>query len=163
MVTAGNKKTLRTGLCDMLGIEYPIIAAGMGTVSGPTLTAAVSNAGGLGVLAAIDLSAEQLHQWIRKTKTLTNKPFAVDTIFIKALPEVMPLDDIRAQLPADAVSFTKKMGEEIGIPDIEGRPDCQISSRKDITEQFKACVEEGVPIIVSAYPSAYCFLIDSIS
>ena len=65
MATARNKKTLRTRLCDMLGIEYPIIAAGMGTVSGPTLTAAVSNAGGLGVLAAIDLSPEELRQWIR--------------------------------------------------------------------------------------------------
>ena len=72
-----NKKTLRTRLCDILGIEYPIILAGMGGVSGPTLTATVSNAGGLGVLGAAGLNADQLRDWIRKTKDLTDKPFGV--------------------------------------------------------------------------------------
>ncbi|MEE9400650.1 MAG: nitronate monooxygenase, partial [Dehalococcoidia bacterium] len=44
------ENVLRTKLCDMLGIEYPIFLAGMGGVCGPTIVAAVSNAGGLGVL-----------------------------------------------------------------------------------------------------------------
>ena len=48
----------------MLGITYPVISAGMGTVSGPTLTVAISNAGGLGVLDAIDLTPAELHRWI---------------------------------------------------------------------------------------------------
>ncbi|MFC1870498.1 NAD(P)H-dependent flavin oxidoreductase [Chloroflexota bacterium] len=149
--TTGKKKILRTRLCDMLGIEYPIISAGMGTVSGPTLTAAVSNAGGLGVLAGIDLDADRLRQWIRKTKALTDKPFGVDTIFIKALPEEITLDELRAKFPAEAIRFTREMEEEIGVPHVEGKPpDCRIMSRKNITDQFQACVDEGVPIIVSA-------------
>jgi len=150
MATTQNEKSLRTKLCDMLGIKYPIIQAGMGTVSGPALAAAVSNAGGLGVLAAIDLTPDELRQWIRKTKTLTNKPFAVDTIFIKSLPEVMSMDDIRPQLPADSVGFADRMREDIGLPNVQGRPDAMISSRQVIEEQFEVCVEEGIPVLISA-------------
>lgn len=134
----------------MLGIKYPIIQAGMGTVSGPTLAAAVSNAGGLGVLGAIDLTAEELRRWIRKTKTLTDKPFAVDTIFIKALAEDMSIADVRAQLPDDTIRFVSKMKEDLGVPDVEGRCDVQTTSRRVIEEQFEVCVEEGVSILVSA-------------
>ena len=49
-ISMGNKKVLKTRICEMLGIEYPIFLAGMGWTAGPKLTAAVSNAGGFGVL-----------------------------------------------------------------------------------------------------------------
>jgi len=69
---------LRTRICDLFGIEYPIILAGMGGVSMAPLVAAVSNAGGLGVMGAANLSPDDLRTEIRKTKALTTKPFAVD-------------------------------------------------------------------------------------
>jgi len=150
MVNAGDGKILHTKLCDMLGIKYPIISAGMGTLSGPTLAAAVSNAGGLGVLAGIDLSADELRQWIKKTKALTDKPFAVDTVFIKSLPQVKSIDDVRAELPADSKAFAQKLRDELDIPDVPGRPDASTSSRQIIQEQFEACIAEDVPILVSA-------------
>jgi len=71
---------LRTDLCDRLGIEYPIVLAGMGGVSMHKLTAAVSNAGGLGVLGGATVDAESLRQEIRETRKLTDKPFAVDLL-----------------------------------------------------------------------------------
>lgn len=71
---------LRTDICDRLGIEYPIVLAGMGGVSLHRLVAAVSNAGGLGVIGAATLDAEQLRAEIRKTRALTDKPFAVDLL-----------------------------------------------------------------------------------
>jgi enoyl-[acyl-carrier protein] reductase II len=71
---------LRTELCDRLGIEYPIILAGMGGVSMHRLVAAVSNAGGLGVLGAATLDAEGLRREIHKIRELTDKPFAVDLL-----------------------------------------------------------------------------------
>jgi enoyl-[acyl-carrier protein] reductase II len=71
---------LRTDICDRLGIEYPIMLAGMGGVSLHRLVAAVSNAGGLGVIGAATLDAEELRQEIRKTRELTDKPFAVDLL-----------------------------------------------------------------------------------
>ena len=61
-------RLIHTDLCDALGIEYPVFLAGMMSVSGPTLAAAVSNAGGLGVIGATSLKPETIRQWIRKTR-----------------------------------------------------------------------------------------------
>ncbi len=71
---------LHTPLCDQLGIEYPILLAGMGGVSMSKLVAAVSNAGGLGIIGAATLGPEELREEIRKTRDLTDKPFAVDLL-----------------------------------------------------------------------------------
>jgi enoyl-[acyl-carrier protein] reductase II len=71
---------LHTPLCDQLGIEYPIILAGMGGVSMSKLVAAVSNAGGLGIMGAATLDPHSLREEIRKTRDLTDKPFAVDLL-----------------------------------------------------------------------------------
>jgi len=150
MATTRSEKILRTKLCDMLGIKYPIIQAGMGTVSGPTLAAAVSNAGGLGVIAAIDLLPDELRRWIRKTKALTDKPFAVDTIFVKSLPKSLTMDEVREQMPAESMDFAGKVRKEIGIPEATGRTDTMIASRQIIEEQFQVCIEEKVPVLVSA-------------
>ncbi len=73
---------LHTEICDRLGIKYPIILAGMGGVSLHQLVAAVSNAGGLGVIGAATLDAEQLRQEIRATRKLTDKPFGVDLLAV---------------------------------------------------------------------------------
>ncbi|MBV8234135.1 MAG: nitronate monooxygenase, partial [Acidimicrobiia bacterium] len=54
------KAALRTALCSLVGVEYPIVQTGMGWVSGPELTAATSNAGGLGILAAAVMQMDEL-------------------------------------------------------------------------------------------------------
>lgn len=81
------RPTLRTELCDRLGIEYPVILAGMGPVAGvgapvatAELAAAVSNAGGLGVLGGVAYSADALRAEIEKVRSLTSKPFGVDLL-----------------------------------------------------------------------------------
>ncbi|MBT9447554.1 MAG: nitronate monooxygenase [Hyphomonadaceae bacterium] len=71
---------LHSRICEMLGIKYPIVLAGMGGASVPRLAAAVSNAGGLGVLGAAACSPDQLRAWIRETRSLTDRPFGVDTL-----------------------------------------------------------------------------------
>ncbi|HIK69057.1 MAG TPA: nitronate monooxygenase, partial [Pseudomonadales bacterium] len=71
---------LKTSICDLLNIEYPIVLAGMGGASTPELAAAVSNAGGLGVLGAAACGPSRLRDWIRRTRELTDKPFGVDTL-----------------------------------------------------------------------------------
>lgn len=77
--------TLRTPLCDLLGIEHPILLAGMGGVSYAELAAAVSNAGGYGVLGMAGTSPDFIREQMRKVKTLTDKPFGVD--LLAASPE----------------------------------------------------------------------------
>jgi NAD(P)H-dependent flavin oxidoreductase YrpB (nitropropane dioxygenase family) len=69
---------LHTTLCDLLGIEVPIVQTGMGWVSTPRLTAATSNAGGLGVLGAATMTFDELREAIALTKTLTARPFGVN-------------------------------------------------------------------------------------
>jgi NAD(P)H-dependent flavin oxidoreductase YrpB (nitropropane dioxygenase family) len=69
---------LHTRICDLFGIRYPIVQTGMGWVAGPALTAATSEAGALGILAAATLSFEQLEAAIRAVKELTDKPFGVN-------------------------------------------------------------------------------------
>lgn len=70
-----------TKICELLGIQYPIIQGAMGGgASSPELVAAVSNAGGLGVLASWQRTLTQLKTDIKKTKALTDKPFGVNLI-----------------------------------------------------------------------------------
>jgi NAD(P)H-dependent flavin oxidoreductase YrpB (nitropropane dioxygenase family) len=70
--------TLTTRLCELVGIEYPIVQTGMGWVAGPRLAAATSNAGGLGILAASTMDFEQLRTAIAEVKQRTDKPFGVN-------------------------------------------------------------------------------------
>jgi enoyl-[acyl-carrier protein] reductase II len=68
----------RTELCELLGIEYPIIQGGMVWVSYGDLCAAVSEAGGLGILAGGSMSADELKEQIGFVKSKTRKPFGVN-------------------------------------------------------------------------------------
>ena len=76
---------IRTPLCDLLGIEVPILLAGMGGVSYAELAAAVSNAGGFGTLGMAARSTEDIWNEIKKCRELTDKPFGVD--LLAAVPE----------------------------------------------------------------------------
>jgi len=72
---------MKTNLCHMLGIEHPIIAAPMGPdLTGPDLVAAVSNAGGLGILQAQLCPPPLFRQEIRRVRALTDRPFGVNLI-----------------------------------------------------------------------------------
>ena len=74
----------------MLGIKYPIIQGAMQDVAKARLVAAVSNAGGLGVLASGQDTPEQVREEIHKVKELTDKPFAVNLMFLnKKVPEIV--------------------------------------------------------------------------
>lgn len=71
---------LKTEISRALGLETPLINAGMAFVAGPLLAAAVSNAGGLGMLGTGMAPPEGLRQMIRATRALTSRPFGVDLI-----------------------------------------------------------------------------------
>ena len=69
---------MKTRITELLGIKHPIIQGAMSWVSYPPLVAAVSNSGGLGILGAAFMSPAELKENIRKTKSLTDKPFGVN-------------------------------------------------------------------------------------
>jgi NAD(P)H-dependent flavin oxidoreductase YrpB (nitropropane dioxygenase family) len=70
--------TIHTPLCDLLGVQHPIVQTGMGWVAGPRLAAATSNAGGLGILASATMDLVQLRDAIADMKQRTQQPFGVN-------------------------------------------------------------------------------------
>lgn len=69
---------MRTRITELLGIRYPIFQGGMAYIAEPQLAAAVSNAGGLGILTGSYYTPEQLAEKLREVRSLTDKPFAVN-------------------------------------------------------------------------------------
>ncbi|MCL2663015.1 MAG: enoyl-[acyl-carrier-protein] reductase FabK [Oscillospiraceae bacterium] len=86
---------IKSPLCDLVGIEYPIFQGGMAWIANAKLAAAVSNAGGLGIIAAGNAPASYVSEQIREMKTLTNKPFGVNIMLMS------PYADEVAQIVAD--------------------------------------------------------------
>jgi enoyl-[acyl-carrier protein] reductase II len=86
---------LKTKICDILGIEHPIILGGMAYIGDPVLCAAVSEAGGMGVLGSGNIPVSEIGTAIEKIKDLTDKPFGLN-IFMKA-----PMNSEKVQIAAD--------------------------------------------------------------
>ena len=73
---------LRSRICGILGIRYPIFQGGMAWVSDAKLAAAVSNAGGLGIISAMNADENYVRDQIRLCRTLTDKPFGVNIMLM---------------------------------------------------------------------------------
>ena len=73
---------MQTRITELLGIRYPILLSGMSFISEPKLVAAVSEAGGLGILATGPLNAEQTREAIREIRSLTDKPFGANSTLL---------------------------------------------------------------------------------
>ncbi len=128
---------LHTSLCDLLDIRYPIIKAPMaGGPDTPELVAAVSNAGGLGVLAATRLGPDQLRQAIRAIKVQTDHPFGVN--FLLAPPEPNNQDVIAVQ------DFLNRFRQELQLP--PGMTEL-ILPPSPLAEQLQIVFEEQVSVL----------------
>ncbi|MFU8815307.1 MAG: NAD(P)H-dependent flavin oxidoreductase [Pseudomonadales bacterium] len=151
---------LHTRVCELLEIEYPIVLAGMGGASGPELAAAVSNAGGLGVLGAAGLGPKQLRQWIQRTRELTDKPFGVDTL-LPASVRRANYDAADGPTPADLVpemqAFAGAFLEREGMAPVDA---AELRQRRDPDEpaiftkeffeaQMDVVIDERVPVYAS--------------
>ncbi len=80
---------MKNEICELLGIKYPIIQGGMAWIAEHNLAAAVSNAGGLGIIAAGNAPVEYVRDEIRKAKELTDKPFGVNIMLLSpSAPEI---------------------------------------------------------------------------
>lgn len=73
---------MKKDICNLIGIKYPIFQGGMAWVSESTLASAVSNAGGLGIIAGANAPASHIRDEIKKTKKLTNKPFGLNIMLL---------------------------------------------------------------------------------
>ncbi len=78
---------MRTAICDLLGIQYPIFQGGMAWVSDASLAGAVSEAGGLGIIAAANAPVEYVRDQIHKIREITAKPFGVNIMLMSPYAE----------------------------------------------------------------------------
>jgi len=90
---------VKTIICEMLGLDYPLFQGGMAWVSDAELAAAVSNAGGLGIIAAGNAPADYVLGEIKKAKSLTDKPFGVNIMLLSPY-----VDEIAQIVAAEKVS-----------------------------------------------------------
>jgi len=86
---------IKTSVCSLVGIEYPIFQGGMAWISDGKLASAVSNAGGLGIISAMNANAEYLRGQIEIARELTDKPFGVNIMLMS------PFADEVAKIVAD--------------------------------------------------------------
>jgi nitronate monooxygenase len=137
----------RTALCDLLGIEYPILQSGMGGIAGPELVAEVSRAGGLGILAGLSVPAGELRARIRRVRELTDRPFGVNLWLHSELrpptdPATIPDHTLRG-----VQAVLNGFRERLGIPATMERPD----PMPDLTEEaIDVILEERVPVFSAA-------------
>ena len=83
---------IKSAICELLGIEKPIFQGGMAWIADARLAAAVSNAGGLGLISSINFGTEDVRAEIRKARELTDKPFGVNIML--AAPNAAEIADL---------------------------------------------------------------------
>lgn len=133
----------RTALCDLLGIEYPVLQAGMGGVGGPELAAAVSRAGGLGIIAGVHLPPDEIRRRIREVRRLTDRPFGVNLLLH---PEVWPpvnASGIPDEIVRAVQGTLNRFRQRLGLAPSSARPD----TRPDyVPGAIEVILDERVPV-----------------
>lgn len=138
---------IRTPMTELLGIEHPIILAGMGNVSLAELVAAVSNAGGLGVLGGGFLPPEELRREIRDVKERTDKPFAVDLLVAENMPGVNDL--LRVLYEEDVRIFVSGLGNPGALVQEMKGHGMTVLAMIGNTKHARRCAEAGVHGLVA--------------
>lgn len=133
----------RTALCDLLGVEYPIIQAGMAGVATPELVAAVSNAGGLGILTGTLLPPDELRNRIRRVRQLTDRPFGVNLLLHTDLRPPVDVGGIAESTVRSVQGILNRFRELLGLQKTLARPP---KVPDLLNAAFEVIVDERVPI-----------------
>lgn len=139
--------TLRTALCDLLGLEHPIVQSGMGSVAGPDLVAQVSRAGALGVVGGLNAPPDELRRRIRRVREQTDRPFGVNLwLHAELRPPVDParIADATIERVQGALDVFRR---RLDLPAAAGRP----RPAPDLVDAGLAVIlEERVPVFSTA-------------
>ncbi len=103
---------MKNRVCELLGIEYPIFQGGMAWVATAELAAAVSNAGGLGIIAAGGAPADVVREQIKKARTLTDKPFGVNVMLMSPFADDV-MQTVIEEKPAVVITGAGNPGKYI--------------------------------------------------
>jgi enoyl-[acyl-carrier protein] reductase II len=137
----------RTALTELLGTEYPIIQAGMADVARAELAAAVSNAGGLGMIGGAMFSAAELREEIRKVKDMTDKPFGVDLLLAEGMPGLA--EQIEAIYEEGVPVFASGLGNPGPYVAEMHRRGMKVIAVVGNVRNARRCAEGGTDIIIA--------------
>jgi enoyl-[acyl-carrier protein] reductase II len=135
---------LRTPVCDLLGIEVPIMQAAIWPATSPELVAAVSEAGGLGSVGSVFESAESVQKQIARVRELTKRPFAVN--------HVVPLLDeeaFEATLEAEPAVISLALGDPADLLERAHAAGAKVVHQVHTVEQALRVADLGVDAIIA--------------
>ena len=155
-----SRPVFQTSLCDFLEVEYPICLAGMGgRWTPPELVAAVSNAGGLGVMGGSGIQVDELRKRIRRVRELTDKPFGVDLLLPVVTGSVeresgadrqeSEFEAVRRQYPKHA-AFVDSLIAEFGMDAVDPPEPPKLVGMALAREQVDMILEEDVDVFAAA-------------
>ena len=137
---------MRTPLTDLLGVEHPVMLAGMGGVSYADLVAAVSQAGGFGTMGAAPLRYPDMVEEIRRVRELTDKPFGVD--LLTALPGSM-VGHVEAIIAGGARAFVGALGVPSEVIDLCHDHDVLVVNMCGTVAHAVRAVDAGCDLVVA--------------
>lgn len=138
-------------ICEIFGIKYPIIQGAMAWISDADLVAAVSNAGGMGVLATGHLNGEECRKEIKRLKSMTDKPFAVNVMLLSEYvdeivdvicEEKVPVVTTGAGSPGKYMSKFKEAGTRV-IPVVSSVALAKMMAREGVDAVIAEGTESG--------------------
>jgi len=137
---------MRTRLTDLLGVEHPVMLAGMGGVSYAELAAAVSSAGGFGCLGASTMGDDKMVEEMAAVRAVTDKPFGVD--LLTAMPGGMT-EQVKLVIEGGASAFVAGLGVPTEVVDLCHDHDVIVVSMCGKVEHAVRAVEAGCDLVVA--------------
>lgn len=139
---------IRTPVCDLLGIDVPVALGGMGSIYAPPLTAAVSNAGGLGAIGTHRLTPDQIRAAADEVRALTDRPFALNFLIFDATEEQFAAG-LAAKPPL--IAFAWPRGDQTLRPWIDRAHEAgaKVTFMVSGVEMAQSAAEAGADVIVA--------------
>lgn len=136
---------IRTLLCDVLGVQYPIIQAAIAPYTSPELVSAVSNAGALGSIGSALRSVDDLKNQVAKTKELTDRPFAINFTISTYSEEILDyiISEARPRVVSCALGNPKEIVKKVHDAGL------LFMHQVHTTNQARQAVDLGVDIIIA--------------
>jgi nitronate monooxygenase len=142
---------LRTPLCQALGIKYPIFSVGFGAAAGPELVAAVSNAGGFGVLGASGMSPDEIRGRMTSTRKLTRLPFGINFIIDEEGDEdhAFLLDQMATAIAGRAPVVVLFWGDPAPYVELARGTGVKVLIQVGSVEEAKSAADAGVDAVIA--------------
>ena len=135
---------LHTPLCDLLKISVPIVQSGMGTLAGAELAAAVSEAGGLGIVGSAWAEPDALLETIRQVRLRTRRPFGVNVLLPDELRPPLSPSTVTEAAAERVQGIANEARARLGLPPRHGRPP---AFPDFIPRYLEIVLEERVPVL----------------